>query len=191
MRHPLSTVAIRLACTLAPLAAGAMLMTSATPSGAADRLATPMVVEDPESQWPVEVGLEIGVVAADGAPGAVVVPGRKLLVPDGHALAFSDGIDTPHGRRRFELRVTPHRHPDARVELDWALEIEDAEYRPFGLGGYVLHRLRLGPPPPVGPLALRVARADIVSTDPTGVRERVEIDGVTYEIRMFARGVRG
>lgn len=179
---------------LVSFAVGALLMTSPRSSGAADGLSTPISADLPAGQWPVEVALEIGVVSSDPSDGygsVAVVPSRRLVVPDGHVLNFSDAVQTPRGSRRFELEIVPHRHPDARVELEWALEIEDAEYRPFGLAGYVLHRLRLGPPPPKGPAALRVARADIVSTGTGGVQERVEIDGVTYEIRMFARGLRG
>jgi hypothetical protein len=57
---------------------------------------------------------------------------------------------------------------------------------------YVLHRLRMGPTAPrLGPKRLEVARSDIVSTMGEPIAETVEIDGHTYEIRIFAQALRG
>lgn len=179
------------------LAASAIALGLAAPSpavGAANSLATPITAELAEELWPVQVGVEIVAVAppaADAPLAAAVLPSRAVTVPDGNRVSFSRAVWTPRGRRAFTVDVAAHQHPRGEIEIEWDLVVEDAPYETVSVGEYVLHRLRFGPRPGVGPERVRVSRADIVTTRGEPHLETVEIDGQKYEVRVFALSMRG
>lgn len=180
---------------LAALLAAVCLGGAAGPVAAADSLATPITSELAQELWPVEVGVEIVAVGPplgglEGAS-ATLLPTRSVTVPDGNRVSFSRGIWTPRGRRAFSVDVAAHQHPRGEIEIEWDLVVEDAPYQTVSVGDYLLHRLRFGPRPEVGPEQVRVSRADIVTTQGEPHVETVEIDGQKYEIRVFALSVRG
>ncbi|MEM9455778.1 MAG: hypothetical protein AAGF11_16480 [Myxococcota bacterium] len=167
---------------------------------AADSLATPITAELQQALWPVEVALEIVAVPDPGRseprPGAepepiVLMPTDAVTVPDGHRLSLSHAISTPRGRRNFSVDIAARQHPRDQMEIEWDLVVEDAPYQTMSVGDYLLHRLRWGPRPEVDEPIIRVSRADIVTTRGEPHVETLEIDGATYEIRIFALSVRG
>lgn len=182
------------ACFAALTLAGA-----AGPAAATDSLAVPITAQLRQELWPVEVAVEIiavgpplgGPSSAERGPDERIMPTNAVTVPDGNRVSFSRAIWTPRGRRAFAVDVVAHQHPGGAMEVEWDLLVEDAPYETVGVGDYVLHRLRFGPRPPVGPERVRVSRADIVTTQGEPHVETVEIDGQKYEIHVFAAGVRG
>lgn len=172
---------------------------SAGPAVAANSLATPITAELAQELWPVEVGVEIVAVgpplgetsSSSRALATPVLPSRSVTVPDGNRVTFSRAVWTPRGRRAFTVDVAAHQHPRDEIEIEWDLVVEDAPYETVSVGEYVLHRLRFGPRPAVGPELVRVSRADIVTTRGKPHLETVEIDGQKYEVRVFALSVRG
>jgi hypothetical protein len=180
------------ACFTALSVAGA-----AGPAVAADSLAIPITAQMRQELWPVEVGVEIVAVGPPlGGPASTartehIMPANAVTVPDGNRVSFSRAIWTPRGRRAFAIDVVARQHPGDSIEVEWDLLVEDAPYETVSLGEYLLHRLRFGPRPGVGPEQVRVSRADIVATQGTPHIETVEIDGQKYEIRIFALSVRG
>ena len=100
-------------------------------------------------------------------------------------------VRTDRGRREFALSVTAHQHPGDAVELEWSLQVRDAEYRKLDAPSYLLHRLQLSNVLELAEPTLKIARADIVSVRREGHTQRLEIDGELHEIRIFARSMRG
>ena len=177
------------ACFAALALAGA-----AVPAAAADSLAIPITAQLRQELWPVEVAVEIiavGPPLGGESPTERVMPTNAVTVPDGNRVSFSRAVWTPRGRRAFAIDVVAHQHPGDEIELEWDLLVEDAPYETVSVGEYLLHRLRFGPRPGVGPEQVRVSRADIVTTRGEPHVETVEIDGQKYEIRVFALSVRG
>jgi hypothetical protein len=160
----------------------------------ADSLARPIVGTTVGELWPLEIEAEIVKLADDArepaSKDATVMPSQSVVVPDGRVVSLQRAIMTPSGRRLFALELTARHHPAGEVELEWALEVEEARYRPLSWSGYLLHRLQLGTSPELGPQVLKIARADIVSTSGDPVVDVVAIDGEDYEIRLFARSLR-
>ncbi|MCA9711359.1 MAG: hypothetical protein KDK70_36305, partial [Myxococcales bacterium] len=139
-----------------------------------------------------EVAVEIIALDDDaGAEPVVLMPTRAITVPDGSRVSFSHAIWTPRGRRGFAVDVVARQHPRGELEIEWDLLVEDAPYQSVTVGDYLLHRLRFGPRPAIGPQLTRVSRADIVTTRGEPHVETVQIDGSKYEIRVFALSVRG
>ncbi len=164
----------------------------ASPVQGANSLATPITAELRQELWPVRIAVEIVELRRDldrdaGEP----MPYRAVEVPDGHRVSFATGTWTPRGHRDFTVDVTAHHHPRGEMEIEWDLVVEDAPYETVSVGEYVLHRLRFGPRPKVGPRLVRVSRADIVSTRGEPHVETVEIGDEKYEIRIVALSVRG
>jgi len=153
----------------------------------ANSLATSITAELRQELWPIELGVEI-VEVDDETSGAdvEVMPIRAVVVPDGNRVSFSSAIWTSRGRRDFTVDVAAHQHPRDEMEIEWDLLVEDAPYETVSVGDYLLHRLRFGPRPDVGPELVRVSRADIVSVVGEPHVETVEIDQQKYEIRIFA-----
>lgn len=177
------------ACFAALSLAGA-----AGPAAAADSLAIPITAQMQQALFPVQVGVEIVAVGPPlGGPPSTshVMPANAVTVPDGNQVSFSRAVWTPRGRRAFAIDVVAHQHPGGTVEIEWDLLVEDAPYETVSVGEYLLHRLRFGPRPGVGPEQVRVSRADIVATQGEPHMETVEIDGQKYEIKIFALSVRG
>jgi hypothetical protein len=167
---------------------------SAGPAMAANSLATPITAELRRDLWPVEVAVEIiavGPPLGGKSPTERLMPNNAVTVPDGNRVSFSRAIWTPRGRRAFAIDVVAHQHPRGEMEIEWDLLVEDAPYETVSVGDYLLHRLRFGPRPAVGPEQVRVSRADIVTTRGEPHVETVEIDGQKYEIHVFALSMRG
>lgn len=167
---------------------------SAGPAVAANSLATPITAELRRELFPVEVAVEIiavGPPLGGKSPTERLMPNNAVTVPDGNRVAFSRAIWTPRGRRAFSIDVVAHQHPRGEMEIEWDLLVEDAPYETVSVGDYMLHRLRFGPRPAVGPAQVRVSRADIVTTRGEPHVETVEIDGQKYEIHVFALSMRG
>lgn len=171
-------------------------LAEAANTSAANSLATPITGRQAQELWPIEVGVEIVRVRGDKAVAdpesrrAVPLPSQIVVVPDGHHLKFSAVVDTAKGRRRFELGVIPRHHPTT-IELEWDLEVRHASFSKIGVGDYLLHRLRMGQRLEHDEEQLKIARADIVTMPTDGLKERVELDGDIYEIRIFAQTTRG
>jgi hypothetical protein len=177
------------ACLAAVALAGA-----AGPAAAADSLAIPITAQLRQELFPVEVGVEIVAVGpplGGEIPTERIMPANAVTVPDGNRVSFSRAIWTPRGRRAFAIDVVAHQYPGGAMEIEWDLLVEDAPYETVGVGEYLLHRLRFGPRPGVGPERVRVSRADIVVTRDEPHVETVVIDGQKYEIQVFALSVRG
>lgn len=177
----------------ASLAAFALAGT-AGPAAAANSLATPITSELRQELWPVELAVEIiavGPPLGGDRPTERIMPSNPVTVPDGNRVSFSRAVWTPRGRRAFAVDVVAHQHPRGEIEIEWDLLVEDAPYETVSVGDYLLHRLRFGPRPAVGPEQVRVSRADIVTTRGEPHVETVEIDGQKYEIHVFALSVRG
>lgn len=169
------------------------LVGTAAPAEGANSLAVPITSELRQALWPVEIGVEIATVddeEAEAAP-VEVMPLRTVTVPDGHPVSFSSAVWTPRGRLDFEVDVAAHQHPRDEMEVEWDLRVEGAPYETVSVGDYLLHRLRFGPRPDVGPQQVRASRADIVTVRGEPHIETLEIDGQKYEIRVFALSVRG
>lgn len=178
------------------LAAGIVLAgTPLSASKAADSLATPITGHRAEELWPIEVELEIVPLRVGPRPAptseSTPLPHRSIVVPDGNRVSFSGSIWTPRGQQTFELSVVPRHHPDRVVELEWDLEVAEATYRELSVGRYLLHRLQLGPRPPLEDPILKIARSDIVSTRDERFERSVQIGEDLFEIRIFARSLRG
>jgi hypothetical protein len=181
---------------VAGLAAGFVL--GVVPVGSAwatDSLATPITGSLAEELWPIEVEIEILPLRLKKRPGmppeAIPMPARTVVVADGHRVAFTSSVRTPHGQRTFDLSVVPRHHPEGAVELEWDLEVTESAYEQASVGEYLLHRLQLGPRPELDAPALKIARSDIVSTRGEPFTEILDIGGEAYEIRVFARSLRG
>ena len=160
---------------------------------AADSLATPIATRQDETLWPIELELELVALPSAESDPAREAPlaTRASVVPDGHRSNFTAAVRTPQGQRTFTLWVVPRHHPAGAVELEWDLEVSEATYRGLSVGEYVLHRLQLGPRPPLDEAQLKIARSDIVSTRGRPYSEVVEIGTQRYEIRIFAQSLRG
>jgi hypothetical protein len=158
-------------------------------SQAADSLATPITATQAEALWPIELEMEIS--ALDGGAAASPLANRAAVVPDGHRSSFTSAVRTPRGQLTFALSVVPRHHPGGAVELEWDLEVAEATYRDLSVGTYLLHRLQLGPRPPLDDPHLKIARSDIVSTRGQSFTEVLEIGTQRYEIRIFAQSLRG
>lgn len=179
--------------TFTAVAAGLLLLGAPLQvSRAADSLATPIAGRQAEALWPIELELEISTLGS-APPRARPAPlaSRAAVVPDGHRSSFTSSIRTPQGQRTFTLSVVPRHHPAGAVELEWDLEVAEATYQELSVGEYLLHRLQLGPRPPLEQPHLKIARSDIVSTRGQAFTEVVEIGTQRYEIRIFARSSRG
>lgn len=165
----------------------------AGPAVGANSLATPITSELQQPLWPLEVGVQIVTADDEAAEHAPIeaMPFRSVTVPDGQPVSFASGIWTPRGRLDFTVAVAAHQHPREQVEVEWDLIVEDAPYEQVSVGDYLLHRLRFGPRPDVGPKRVRASRADIVAVRGEPHVQSVEIDGQKYEIRIFALSVRG
>lgn len=169
-------------------------------ASAADSLATPITGRAVQELWPLEVtvsvvriddrGEPVTQAHAEGPSHDLPMPARQAVVPDGHKLRWSSTVQTPRGRRRFDLDVVARHHPE-EVEIEWDLEVSDARFRPIGWDDYLLHRLRLGPELELGAEGLKIARSDIVTTRQGPFRHRVQIDGAVYEISIEAQTSRG
>ena len=178
--------------------AGVLALTAllSTPATAADSLSTPIARDGREALWPVEISVEIialpppDVDSTETPARPQPLPARTVVVPDGHRLRFASVVRTPRGRRTFDFAVVARRHPET-VELEWDLLVEDALYRRSGIPRYLLHRLRLLGPPEVRPSVVRYLRADIVDTRESPYRDIIEVGDQRYEIRLFARALRG
>jgi hypothetical protein len=182
------------ASVLAACFAALALAGAAGPAVAADSLAIPITAQLRQELWPVEIGVEIiavGPPLGGESPTERIMPTHAVTVPDGNRVSFSRAVWTPRGRRAFQIDVVGHQHPGGAMELEWDLLVEDAPYETVSVGEYLLHRLRFGPRPGVGPEQVRVSRADIVTTRGEPHVETVEIDGQKYEIHVFALSVRG
>ncbi|MCH9685611.1 MAG: hypothetical protein K0V04_29540 [Deltaproteobacteria bacterium] len=181
------------AAVAGPMLVALAIAGTATPAVGANSLATPITAELRQELWPVKVAVEIVAVDDDdgNAGPAEPMPRREVVVPDGNHLAFSTAVWTSRGRRDFAVDVVAHHHPRGDMEIEWDLRVEDAPYQTVSVGEYVLHRLRFGPRPGVGPEQVRISRADIVTTHGEPHVEAVEIDGAKYEVRIFALSARG
>ena len=166
-----------------------LVLLTATNAAAADSLATPITGPQLDALWPIRVEVEIVRIGDDAT--RVVLPRQVATVPDGHDMKLTSVVQTDKGRREFEIDVIAHHHPGDAVELEWSLEVHEARYRPIGISGYLLHRLQLADALELGEVALKIARADIVSVGSEPMHDVVEIDGERHEIRIFARSVRG
>lgn len=194
--NKMRALATGLGVSLALISSSSPGLAEAANSSAANSLATPITGRQAQELWPIEVGVEIVRVRGDKAIAgpesrrAVPLPHQVVVVPDGHHLKFSAVVDTNKGRRRFELGVVPRHHPTT-IELEWDLEVRHASFSKIGVGDYLLHRLRLGQRLEHDEEQLKIARADIVTMPTDGLKERVELDGDVYEIRVFAQTTRG
>jgi hypothetical protein len=176
------------------------VMFAASPADAVagNSLATPITGRQVHELWPIEIEAEIVKVGAtpqeirSARLRAGIVPLRSdpVQVADGHHMQFSSVVRTPRGVRRFELRLVPRHHPDA-VELEYDLEVSDADYEEIHVGHYLLHRLRMGPQLRLGEELLKIARSDIVETRGERFVQRFRIGADAYEIRIHARSLRG
>jgi hypothetical protein len=174
------------------IAAGLLALAAPYEIGqAADSLATPIAGRQAEALWPIELQLELVALPASSNAGAASIETRAAVVPDGHRSSFTTAVRTPQGQRTFTLWVVPRHHPAGAVELEWDLEVAEATYRGSTVGEYVLHRLQLGPRPPLDEAQLKIARSDIVSTRGRPYTQVVEIGTQRYEIRIFAQSLRG
>lgn len=169
------------------------LVSVAAPASGANSLAVPITSELRQELWPVEIGVEIATVDDESseAEPIEVMPLRTVTVPDGHPVSFSSAVWTPQGRLDFEVDVVAHQHPRAEMEVEWDLRVEGAPYETVSVGEYLLHRLRFGPRPDVGPKHVRASRADIVTVQGDPHVQVLEIDGQEYEVRIVALSVRG
>ncbi|MCA9655352.1 MAG: hypothetical protein H6712_22220 [Myxococcales bacterium] len=186
----------RQAIGLLPVMGGLLalgLATTSSPVRGANSLAVPITSELRQELWPVEIGVEIATADDEERPDAPIeiLPLRTVTVPDGHPVSFSSAIWTPRGRLDFEVEVAAHQHPREAMEIEWDLQVDGAAYETVSVGEYLLHRLRFGPRPDVGPQQVRASRADIVTVRGEPHLETVEIDGERYEIRIVALSVRG
>ncbi len=181
------------AAVAGPVLTAMAIAITATPAVGANSLATPITAELRQELWPVEIAVEI--VATDTDQGnaglAEPMPLRTVVVPDGNSVAFSSAVWTSRGRRDFTVDVVAHHHPRGEMEIEWDLKVQDAPYETVSVGDYVLHRLRFGPRPDVGPELTRISRADIVTVSGEPHLETLQIDGAKYEIRIFALSTRG
>ncbi len=169
------------------------------PALAADSLATPITVQSADALWPLEV--EVTIVPVDAADAGTLdgdAPARgrseitrKVVVPDGLEVVLSEGLQTPRGKRRFEVKVVARHHPGHTVEIEWDLRVDEAEYRPLSWDKYLLHRLQLAEAAQLGDSLLKVARSDIVSTHGEPLRKQITLGEDAYEIRIMARSMRG
>lgn len=175
------------------LGAGFLLSLPPAQARATDSLSTPITGEEVRELWPLEVGLQIVPVSEEEEEpiAEIPVPTRSVVVPDGSAVHFTSVVETSSGTRQFDLEVTARHHPGDAVELEWDLSVLDSRYRPVSWSGYLLHRLRLGPDLELQDPRLKIARSDIVSTTGEPFAQIVDIDGETYEIRIFAQTTRG
>ena len=174
---------------------GLLLLTSpltsavVSPVHAADSLATPITGTMAKELWPIEVTVEVR--ALEPLEGlAAPLPPRTVTVPDGHRLRFSSTVQTRTGKRRFELALVPRHHPET-IEVEWDLEVHEARLQPIGWRRYLEHRFNLEGELPLGEERLKIARADIVSTQDDEIRIRFDIDDEPFEIRLLALTTRG
>ena len=165
---------------------------------AGNSLATPITGRQVYELFPIEVQAEIVKVSASAhetrsarlRAGVVPLTTDTVQVADGHHMQFSSVVRTPRGLRRFELRLVARHHPDS-VELEYDLEVSDADYVQIDVGDYLLHRLRMGPRLELDDELLKIARSDIVETRGERFVQRFHVGADTYEIRINARSLRG
>jgi hypothetical protein len=156
-----------------------------------DVLGTPVTLDESARLWPFEVSLEIV------GPGVVQRPGprRGVNVPDGKETTMDHVVWTPTGERRFQLAVTPRHHVGGMVELEWELRVSEAAYVFEGgldaWRAYVVHRLALGPKPPLGPTLVRAVEADIVAVRGGVLEHSIRVGQDIYDVRLSARSTRG
>ncbi len=141
-----------------------------------------------EAEALVPMQLEIQVVDLE-AEEAVMV--RSVVAGDGQSLAFDQVVPTNEGERIFRVQTTPRMHIGDRIELDWELEVHEADFAGLDWESYLLHRFNLGPRPGVDAPQLRVARADIVEIGAEAYEARFELEGRAFLLRMGARPAAG
>lgn len=192
--HRVITAPALAAVFASSLVGGLVVPTQASASN--NSLTTPITGASLDAMWPIAVEVEIVRVDTDGETvprtrSRAVLERQRSIVPDGHELHLHSAVRTDRGRREFALSVTAHQHPGDAVELEWSLQVRDAEYRKLDAPSYLLHRLQLSNVLELAEPTLKIARADIVSVRREGHTQRLEIDGEVHEIRIFARSMRG
>jgi hypothetical protein len=157
------------------------------PAEATDTLSVPMFGDEREQLWPVELSMEVVNLDTGMSP----IPVRSMIVADGHHMNFTHVARTSRGRRSFDVALVARHHAEDAVELEYDVTVSEAAYASMQWGEYLLHRLNLGPGPHVGREFVSFAKADIVSTHSNTLRERFVLEGEHFEIRLFARPLRG
>jgi hypothetical protein len=174
-----------------PLLAALALAIAPADAAANGSLGSPITGPQLDALWAIDVDVEIVRVGAPDEQERTVLPRHRATVPDGHAMSLHSVVRTDRGQQEFSLAVTPHHHPGDTVELEWALEVTEARYRPIDVASYLLHRLQLDDVLELDEAALAIARADIVAVHDEPHRKQVVIGGELHEIRIFARAARG
>lgn len=173
--------------TLALTLGAALFSGDATAATPGDSLSVPMFGDRSEALWPLKIGLEVRSVES----GKIVVPRRELVVADGQHTTFSAAVATPRGRRVFDVELVARHHAGEKIELEYDLDVRQARFAELTWSDYLLHRVGLGPRPALGPDALAAVRADIVETATEVHSQRFSVDGDVYEIRLYAKSMRG
>lgn len=171
-----------------PLLAALALAVVPADAAANGSLGSPITGPQLDALWAIDVDIEI---VRLGDEQRTVLPRHRATVPDGHAMSLHSVVRTDRGQQEFNLAVTPHHHPGDSVELEWALEVTEARYRPIDVASYLLHRLQLDDVLELDEAALAIARADIVAVHDEPHHKQVVIGGEVHEIRIFARAARG
>ncbi len=159
-------------------------------AGATDGLSVAMFAEETAALWPVAVSMEI--VRLDSNEGEEEsLSSHRMTVEDGQPMDFADVVRTPEGECSFSVRLVARHHARGIIEVEYDLRVAEARYEAMTWERYLLHRLNLSERPEIGDSSLSVTRADIVSGVRKTYRERVEVGGQRFEIRISARSLRG
>ncbi len=157
---------------------------------ATDSLSRPIATSTRDAElWPVELRLELIERGEEGPER--ILERRRVVVPDGHRFAWETSQFTARGLRTFAVAMVARHHLDQALELEYELEVSEAEYQGLTWSSYWLHRLGLAPRPALADKALRFAEADIVSLRRAPFHHSVTIGHERYEIRVRATSLRG
>lgn len=155
-----------------------------------DAFATSLFGDDARTLWPLDVAFELVRWSPEDGQWRTLQH-DAVTVRSGELTSFAHADRRPTGERTTTVAVVGRHHPGGVVELEYDVRVIEARYQAIGVGEYVMHRLGLGASPVLGVGALRVSRADIVPVGEASHRERFELDGDRYEIRLFAASTRG
>ena len=163
------------------------------PAQAQDTLSVALFSDESQALWPVELQLEIVHLNPHQSSDveSVEISAERVIAMDGELINFRHQIRTSQAECSFELKVVARHHANQEMEIEYDLQAREARYQPMGWSDYLLHRLNLNARLELGPNRLSVARADIVTGTAKTHTEIITVGGEDFELRLFARSLRG
>ena len=161
--------------------AAAIEVFEATNLARAPALSVALFTGEAERLFPVYVHVEV--LDSDGK----LLLDEEVQAVDGQQVALDEVIATSGGQRIFRIQTVARHHIGDVIELDWELEVHEANFEGLEWDSYLLHRFNLGPRPALEQATLAAARADIVEVADAPFVEHFRLGDEDFELRLFAQ----